>query len=199
MNKFKIIFLILFQLILYKNVVSKEDFILIQSTTSTRDSGFYEFILSNYKKVDDIKIKVIASGTGHAIENGKKCDADIILVHDKESEELFVKNGFGLYRKDLMYNDFLLIGPKKLKNNFQQKDIYEILKEIYINKFFFVSRGDNSGTHKKELKLWNQIQEMFAYKLKSLLKSEDLSVEQKSSILEYLDEETKIQLSLKKL
>ncbi len=157
MNKFKIIFLILFQLILYKNVVSKEDFILIQSTTSTRDSGFYEFILSNYKKVDDIKIKVIASGTGHAIENGKKCDADIILVHDKESEELFVKNGFGLYRKDLMYNDFLLIGPKKLKNNFQQKDIYEILKEIYINKFFFVSRGDNSGTHKKELNLWKNL------------------------------------------
>ena len=121
MNKFKIIFLILFQLILYKNVVSKEDFILIQSTTSTRDSGFYEFILSNYKKVDDIKIKVIASGTGHAIENGKKCDADIILVHDKESEELFVKNGFGLYRKDLMYNDFLLIGPKKLKIIFNKK------------------------------------------------------------------------------
>tara|TARA_Y100000590_G_C15480118_1_gene923645 strand:- start:138 stop:956 length:819 start_codon:yes stop_codon:yes gene_type:complete len=157
MNKFKIIFLIFFQLILYKNVFSKEEFILIQSTTSTRDSGFYEFILSHYKKIDNIKIKVVASGTGHAIENGKKCDADIILVHDKDSEDLFVKNGFGLYRKDLMYNDFLLVGPKKLKNNFHQKDIYKALKIIYKNKHFFVSRGDNSGTHKKELNLWKNL------------------------------------------
>ena len=157
MNKFKIIFLIFFQLIFYKNVVSKEAFLLIQSTTSTRDSGFYEYILSNYKKVDNIKIKVVASGTGHAIENGKKCDADIILVHDKDSEELFVKNEFGLYRKDLMYNDFLLVGPKKLKNDVEDKDIYQTLKKIYINEYFFVSRGDNSGTHKKELSLWENL------------------------------------------
>ena len=118
MNKFKIIFLIFFQLIFFKNTISKENSLIIQSTTSTRDSGFYDFILSKYKIVDDIVIKVIASGTGHAILNAKKCDADIILVHDKTSEELFVKNGFGLYRKDLMYNDFLLVGPKSLKFNF---------------------------------------------------------------------------------
>jgi len=90
-NKFKIILLIFFQLIFFKNTISKEDSLIIQSTTSTRDSGFYDFILSKYKIVDDITIKVIASGTGHAIINAKKCDADIILVHDKTSEELFVK------------------------------------------------------------------------------------------------------------
>ena len=157
MNKFKIIFLIFFQLIFYKNILSKEDFILIQSTTSTRDSGFYEFILPEYKKVNNIKIKVVASGTGHAIENAKKCDADIIIVHDKDSEELFVRNEFGLYRKDLMYNDFLLVGPKKLKNDIKDNNIYKAFKKIYEKKYFFVSRGDNSGTHKKELSLWKDL------------------------------------------
>ena len=85
-NKFKIILLIFFQLIFFKNTISKEDSLIIQSTTSTRDSGFYNFILPKYKIVDDIRIKVIASGTGHAIVNAKKCDADIVLVHDKASE-----------------------------------------------------------------------------------------------------------------
>ena len=137
MNKYIIISLFLFQLFFLKVLYSKEDFILIQSTTSTRDSGFYDFILSKYKEVSNVNIKVVASGTGHAIQNAKKCDADIILVHDKSSEELFVRNGFGLYRKDLMYNDFLLVGPKILKNKIQNNDIYEAFKEIYKKKKFF--------------------------------------------------------------
>ncbi|MCH2541666.1 MAG: sulfate transporter, partial [Alphaproteobacteria bacterium] len=118
MNKIKIIFLIFFQLFFFKSIISREDSLIIQSTTSTRDSGFYNFILPKYKMIDDIEIKVIASGTGHAIVNAKKCDADIILVHDKQSEDLFVNNGFGLYRKDLMYNDFILVGPKSFNINF---------------------------------------------------------------------------------
>tara|TARA_Y100000590_G_scaffold3780_1_gene4992 strand:+ start:222 stop:1040 length:819 start_codon:yes stop_codon:yes gene_type:complete len=157
MNKYIIIFLFFFQLFFFKVLYSKEDFILIQSTTSTRDSGFYDFILSKYKEVSNVNIKVVASGTGHAIQNAKKCDADIILVHDKSSEELFVRNGFGLYRKDLMYNDFLLVGPKILKNKIQNNDIYDAFKEIYKKKFFFISRGDNSGTHKKESSLWKDL------------------------------------------
>tara|TARA_Y100000590_G_C15440898_1_gene908835 strand:- start:6 stop:830 length:825 start_codon:yes stop_codon:yes gene_type:complete len=157
MNIFKTIFLIFFLLIFYKNTITKENFMLIQSTTSTRDSGFYEFILSEYKKLNDINIKVIASGTGHAINNAKKCDADIIIVHDKDSEDLFVRNGFGLYRKDLMYNDFILIGPNQLQNDFFGKNIYEALEKIYKKKYVFISRGDNSGTHKKELSLWNDL------------------------------------------
>jgi len=132
MNKFTIIFLIFFQLIFFKNTISKENSLIIQSTTSTRDSGFYNFILPKYKIVDDITIKVIASGTGHAIINAKKCDADIILVHDKDSEELFVKNGFGLYRKDLMYNDFLLVGPKSLNINTNMKIINKYYKRFMI-------------------------------------------------------------------
>ena len=156
-NKFKIILLIFFQLIFFKNTISKEDSLIIQSTTSTRDSGFYDFILSKYKIVDDIAIKVIASGTGHAIVNAKKCDADIILVHDKTSEELFVKNGFGLYRRDLMYNYFLLVGPKLLNIDVNNENIYQVLQKIYDNKLTFVSRGDNSGTYKKEISLWKNL------------------------------------------
>ena len=107
--------------------------------------------------IDDIKIKVIASGTGHAVVNAKKCDADIILVHDKQSEDLFVKNGFGLYRKDLMYNDFILVGPKSFNINFKNENIYQVLQKIYDNKLTFVSRGDNSGTYKKEISLWKNL------------------------------------------
>ena len=156
-NKFKIILLIFFQLIFFKNTISKEDSLIIQSTTSTRDSGFYDFILPKYKIVDDIRIKVIASGTGHAILNAKKCDADIILVHDKTSEELFVKSGFGLYRKDLMYNDFLLVGPKSLNISINNQNIYQVLQKIYNDKLTFVSRGDNSGTYNKEISLWKNL------------------------------------------
>ena len=157
MNKIKIIFLIFFQLIFFKNIISREDTLIIQSTTSTRDSGFYNFILPKYRMIDDVKIKVIASGTGHAVVNAKKCDADIILVHDKQSEDLFVKNGFGLYRKDLMYNDFILVGPKSFNINFKNENIYQVLQKIYDNKLTFVSRGDNSGTYKKEISLWKSL------------------------------------------
>ena len=157
MNKIKIIFLIFFQLFFFKSIISREDSLIIQSTTSTRDSGFYNFILSKYRMIDDVKIKVIASGTGHAVVNAKKCDADIILVHDKQSEELFVKNGFGLYRKDLMYNDFILVGPKSFNINFKNENIYQVLQKIYDNKLTFVSRGDNSGTYKKEISLWKNL------------------------------------------
>ena len=157
MNKIKIIFLIFFQLFFFKSIISREDSLIIQSTTSTRDSGFYNFILPKYRMIDDVKIKVIASGTGHAVVNAKKCDADIILVHDKQSEELFVKNGFGLYRKDLMYNDFILVGPKSFNINFKNENIYQVLQKIYDNKLTFVSRGDNSGTYKKEISLWKNL------------------------------------------
>ena len=157
MNKIKIIFLIFFQLFFFKSIISREDYLIIQSTTSTRDSGFYNFILPKYRMIDDVKIKVIASGTGHAVVNAKKCDADIILVHDKQSEELFVKNGFGLYRKDLMYNDFILVGPKSFNINFKNENIYQVLQKIYDNKLTFVSRGDNSGTYKKEISLWKSL------------------------------------------
>ncbi len=162
MNIFKIIlfsiFLISFQLIPAKNSFAKENFLIVQSTTSTRDSGFYEYILPKYKTIDDAEIRVVAGGTGHAIKNAMRCDADILLVHDKPSEELFVKEGFGLYRKDLMYNDYVLVGSKndelKIKGT---KKIQEVFKKIYDTKLNFVSRGDDSGTHKKELSLWKTL------------------------------------------
>ena len=161
-NIFRIIllifFLIIFQLITFKDLFAKKDFIIIQSTTSTRDTGFYEYILPKYNEIDDIEIRVVAVGTGSAIKNAMKCDADILLVHDKKSEELFVKEGFGLYRKELMYNDYVLVGNKndslKLKGI---KNIKKSFKKIYDAKINFVSRADNSGTYKKELSIWKNL------------------------------------------
>jgi|ETN01SMinimDraft_1059929.scaffolds.fasta_scaffold03171_7 tungstate transport system substrate-binding protein len=152
------VFLIFFQLIPTKNSFAKKNFIIIQSTTSTRDTGFYEYILPKYNHIDDTEIRVVAVGTGQAIKNAMKCDADILLVHDKKTEELFVKEGFGLYRKDLMYNDYVLIGPKGDQLKFKEiKNIQEALKKIYDDKIKFISRGDDSGTNKKEIILWKNL------------------------------------------
>ena len=93
----------------------------------------------------------------------------LFLVHDKTSEELFVKNEFGLYRKDLMYNHFLLVGPKSLNISFNNENIYQVLQKIYDNKLTFVSRGDNSGTNKKEISLWKNLGLKNKYKKRSLV------------------------------
>ncbi len=158
MKKLKNIILILLIIFFLKNLYSKDYSLIIQSTTSTRDSGFYKFILPKYKVIDDIKIKVVASGTGHAILNAKKCDADILLAHDTIAEKLFVKEGFGLYRKELMYNDFILVGPSDFMDFFlNTRNINDVLVKIYKEEFVFISRGDNSGTHKKEIELWKNL------------------------------------------
>ena len=143
----------------FNSVVKSEDkFIIIQSTTSIRDSGFYEHIQKKFVEDHDFEIKVIAVGTGQAIKNAEKCDADILFVHHKPSELKFVRNGFGVYRKDVMYNEFVLIGPKEDPANIRNiKEIKLALKKIRSKKKNFVTRGDQSGTHKKELELWKQI------------------------------------------
>ena len=135
-----------------------DDVVLIQSTTSIRDSGFYRYILDEYKKESSVVIKVIAVGTGQAIKNSKNCDADLLFVHHEPSERKFVDNGFGLYRKEVMYNDYVLIGPDKDPANIKfKKSIKVALQIIYNGKYPFVSRGDNSGTHMKERELWSLI------------------------------------------
>ena len=120
----------LFLFCTYNSVVKSEDnFIVIQSTTSIRDSGFYEHIQKKFVEDHDFEIKVVAVGTGQAIKNAEKCDADILFVHHKPSELKFVRNGFGVYRKEVMYNEFVLIGPKDDPANI--RNFKKICSDIY--------------------------------------------------------------------
>jgi tungstate transport system substrate-binding protein len=125
--------------------------LIILSTTSTENSGFFSYILPEFEKDTGIKTKVIAVGTGKALQMGKDGEGDILIVHDKAKELEFVKEGHGTVRKDLMYNEFVVLGPK---GNF--KSLKETLNYISLNNLKFISRGDNSGTHSKELELWKK-------------------------------------------
>ncbi len=141
--------------LLFYNKISAKNFIVIQSTTSTRDSGFYEYLIPKIKKKLGFEIRVIAVGTGQAIKNAKNCDGDLLLVHHKPSEIKFIEQGFGLYRKEIMYNDFVIIGPKEDPLDLKRElYISNAFKKIFLNEYNFVSRGDNSGTHMKEIYLW---------------------------------------------
>ena len=150
----KIFILLAIYLLLFLNVNSK-DFIVLQSTTSARDSGLYDFILPKFGQISGVEVRVIAVGTGQAIENSRRCDADVLIAHHKESEEKFIAEGYGLYRKEFMYNDFVLVGPKSDPAGVQKvNSIVTSLELIRKKGSTFVSRGDNSGTHKKEFSLW---------------------------------------------
>lgn len=129
--------------------------IIVQSTTSTANSGFYDYLLPNFKKETGITVHVVAVGTGQAIKNAKNCDGDVLLVHAKSSEQKFINKGFGVERFDVMYNDFIIVGPAADPAAIRQaKNVEETLKNIAESESIFLSRGDNSGTHKKELALW---------------------------------------------
>ncbi len=129
--------------------------IVVASTTSTQDSGLFGHILPLFKAKTGIDVKVVAQGTGQALDTGRRGDADVVFVHAKSQEEKFVADGFGVARFDVMYNDFVLIGPKsdpaKVKGG---KDVVASLKAIDAGGAPFVSRGDKSGTHAAELALW---------------------------------------------
>jgi tungstate transport system substrate-binding protein len=129
--------------------------IVVASTTSTADSGLFGHILPLFKAKSGIEVKVVAQGTGQALDTGRRGDADVVFVHAKAQEEKFEADGFGVKRYDVMYNDFVLIGPKadpaKIKGS---KDIVAALKAISTAGSPFVSRGDKSGTHAAELALW---------------------------------------------
>jgi tungstate transport system substrate-binding protein len=129
--------------------------IVVASTTSTQDSGLFGHILPMFKAKTGIDVKVISQGTGQAIDTGRRGDADVVFVHAKAQEEKFVAEGFGVRRFDVMYNDFVLIGPKSDPAGIKGgKDIVQALKSIEAKASPFVSRGDKSGTHAAELALW---------------------------------------------
>lgn len=130
----------------------------IQSTTSTRDSGLYEYLLPHYPNFNKMEIKVIAVGTGQAIMNAKNCDGNILIVHDKEREIKFIADGHGSDRHSLMYNDFIIIGPGIDHANISSSaSVQDAFRQIYEKKHKFVSRADSSGTHSSEIAIWNKI------------------------------------------
>jgi tungstate transport system substrate-binding protein len=129
--------------------------IVVSSTTSTQDSGLFGHILPLFKAKTGIDVKVVSQGTGQALDTGKRGDADVVFVHAKSQEEKFVADGFGVKRHPVMYNDFILVGPKSDPAGIKgSKDIVAALKTIKDKGAAFISRGDRSGTHAAELNLW---------------------------------------------
>ena len=128
--------------------------IVVSSTTSTQDSGLFGHILPMFKAKTGIDVKVVSQGTGQALDTGRRGDADVVFVHAKPQEEKFVADGFGVKRHPVMYNDFVLIGPKSDPAGARGKDIVAGLKAIKGKSAPFISRGDRSGTHAAELSLW---------------------------------------------
>jgi tungstate transport system substrate-binding protein len=135
--------------------LAQDKSIVVASTTSTQDSGLFGYLLPKFKEKTGIDVKVIAQGTGQALDTARRGDADVVLVHARAQEEKFVAGGFGVKRFDVMYNDFVVIGPKsdpaKVKGG---NDAVAAFKAIAQKAAPFVSRGDKSGTHSAELKLW---------------------------------------------
>ena len=132
-----------------------DKFIIVQSTTSTQNSGLFEHILPMFTEKTGIDVRVVAVGTGQALKNAENGDGDVVLVHSKPDEEKFVADGWGVKRKDVMYNDYVIVGPAADPANVAGlKDAAEALKKIAEAEAPFASRGDESGTHKTELRLW---------------------------------------------
>ena len=135
-----------------------EQTIILQSTTSTQNSGLFDFILPRFTKDTGIKVNVVAVGTGQALKNGQNGDGDALLVHAKSAEEEFVSKGYGVKRFDVMYNDFIIVGPNDDPAQAgDSKNAIEALTKIASTKSVFASRGDDSGTNKKELILWAKV------------------------------------------
>ena len=129
--------------------------IVVASTTSTQDSGLFEYLLPLFKKKTGITVKVVAQGTGKALDTGRRGDADVVFVHAKAQEEKFLAEGAGVKRYPVMYNDFVLVGPKSDPAGVKgTKDVAKALQALKDKKIDFISRGDRSGTHSAELKLW---------------------------------------------
>jgi tungstate transport system substrate-binding protein len=137
------------------SVNAAERFITVASTTSTENSGLFRFILPQFQQATGIEVRVVAVGTGQAIKNAERGDADVLFVHHRPSEEAFVAQGFGVARRDVMYNDYVLLGPQPDPAGINgMQDAVAALARIAATQTPFISRGDDSGTHKLELSLW---------------------------------------------
>lgn len=135
----------------------EERSIVVASTTSTQDSGLFEYLLPLFRNRTGISVKVIAQGTGQALDTARRGDADVVFVHDREAENVFVAEGYGVKRLAVMYNDFVLVGPRGDPAGIRGvSDVAKALVAIRTSRSPFVSRGDRSGTHQAELRLWSE-------------------------------------------
>jgi tungstate transport system substrate-binding protein len=153
----RILITVLAGLVMAAGASAQDRTITVASTTSTEQSGLFGQLLPKFTAATGIGVKVVAVGTGQALDIGRRGDADVVFVHDKVAEEKFLAEGFGVKRLGVMYNDFVVIGPKadpaKIAGN---KDVSDALRKIAAAKAPFISRGDRSGTHEAELRLWKQ-------------------------------------------
>jgi tungstate transport system substrate-binding protein len=133
---------------------SQDRSIVVASTTSTEQSGLFAHLLPAFTQATGIAVKVVAVGTGQALDIGRRGDADVVFVHDQPSEEKFVAEGFGLKRLPVMYNDFVIVGPRNDPARAKGRDVAEALRKLASSTSDFVSRGDKSGTHSAELRYW---------------------------------------------
>ena len=133
---------------------AQDRFIVMASTTSTEQSGLFAHLLPAFRKASGIEVRVVALGTGQALDMGRRGDADVLFVHDQAAEEKFVADGFGLKRTSVMYNDFVIVGPKADPAGVKGRDVVEALRKLASSPQPFVSRGDKSGTHAAELRYW---------------------------------------------
>jgi tungstate transport system substrate-binding protein len=135
---------------------AQQNFITVASTTSTEQSGLFRHLLPLFEKKSGIQVRVVALGTGQALDMGRRGDADVVFVHDPEAEKKFVEEGYGIRRREVMYNDFVIVGPKSDKAQAKGRDAAAALKAIAETKLPFASRSDKSGTHGAELRLWKE-------------------------------------------
>jgi tungstate transport system substrate-binding protein len=137
--------------------VAQEKSIVVASTTSTRDSGLFDHLLPLFTKKTGIAVRVLAQGTGQALDTGRRGEADVVFVHNKSSENRFIDEGDGVKRVPVMYNDFVLIGPKSDPAGIRDsKDVAKAFKAVKDKSVTFISRGDRSATHIKELMIWHK-------------------------------------------
>ena len=137
---------------------TQADSIIVQSTTSTQNAGFYTHVVPSFTAATGIEVRVVAVGTGQALKNAQNCDGDMLIVHAREAEDAFVAAGYGAARHDLMYNDFIIVGPQDDPAGLRLAgDVREAMRRIERSRSRFASRGDESGTHKKERALWATI------------------------------------------
>jgi tungstate transport system substrate-binding protein len=135
-------------------VQAQDKTIVMSSTTSTEQSGLFAHLLPAFKKATGIDVRVVAQGTGQALDMGRRGDADVLFVHDKAAEEKFIAEGWGLPRRDVMYNDFVIVGPKSDPAGVAGNEVIEAMKKLAASKSEFISRGDRSGTNAAELRYW---------------------------------------------
>jgi tungstate transport system substrate-binding protein len=137
---------------------AQDRFVTLSSTTSTQDSGLFDHILPRFKAASGIDVHVVAVGTGQALSLGERGDADALLVHDRPGEDKFVTEGYGIDRRDVMYNDFVIVGPKSDPAGIRAlKDAKEAFRRIAAKAALFASRGDDSGTNRMELRFWKSL------------------------------------------